>query len=224
MKILAVETSTTLPSIAFIETSSIFVEKFIDDGKPSGVLLKYIDDLLNKHNISVKDIDLFVVDTGPGSFTGIRVGLSAVMGLSYALSKPAIGVNSFEVLFSSIWTDLPVVVWIDTRQGDVYQAVLRWKNGEMEYVQQPSVGKPEELITCIGERAQPFLFIGDGVKKFKNLIITVKGENAFLPECEFSIPSALILGLLGLKKFNKTGGDTPYPRPFYLKDFPLDKN
>ncbi len=231
MNVLSVETSTRTAGVAIMENSSLLIERVLNQGQPSGRLIGLIDSILKECKKTIDDVDLFVVDTGPGSFTGIRIGLSTVSGLSYALSKPAVGVSSFEVIAHSVSSDLPVVVWIDTHQGDVYQAIIKYRMEEPEYISPPKTGMPEELLKEIKyemqkrEMREGLIFVGDGANKFRNLIIEMLGkkETIFL-DCSFSVPSAGILAMVGLKRFLEKGNNLTPPSPFYLKDFRVDKN
>ncbi len=226
MNVLSIETSTRAACVAYIGISPRFVERLLSERPPSAGLLKTIYSILNECGKTIKDVDLFVVDTGPGSFTGIRIGLSTVYALSYALSKPAVGVSSFEVIGSSISSDIPIIVWIDSRQGDVYHAILMQKEGEIKFLSEPRAGKPEELlneIIEIREKNGGFIFAGDGAYKFRDLISERLKGLAKFAECSLSSPSALILGMLGIKKFKNKGRDIPAPVPYYLKDFSVDK-
>lgn len=226
MNVLSIETSTRTARVAYIDSSSRFVESVLNQGPPSAGLLKTIDAILNACGKTINDVDLFVVDTGPGSFTGIRIGLSTVYALSYALSKPAVGVNAFEVIGCALSSRIPIIVWIDSKQGDVYHAMLLQRGNRLEYVSEPRTGRPEELLEEIVEKRESkegFIFAGDGALKFRDLIsLRLKGLAKFA-ECSLSSPSALILGMLGLKKFKKEGGDIPAPVPYYLKNFSVDK-
>lgn len=246
MNILSIETSTKTVSVAFIDGSSLLVERVLNQGHPSGGLLKIIDSTLKECKKTINDVELFVVDIGPGSFTGIRVGLSTALGFSYALSKPVVGVRSFEVLANSVLSGLPVVVWIDTHQGMVYQAILQQKrkglaagseqNGgifqtlPVEYLSPPQTGNPEGLLGGVvnmvkqGEKIKEGLvFVGDGAIKFRNLIRERFANQAILPECSFSAPSAGVLGMIGFRKFVEKGAGPEPLHPYYLNDFSIDK-
>ncbi len=229
MNVLSVETSTRTAGVALIKNSSLRIERLLNHGQPSGGLIGLIDSILKECKKTINDVGLFVVDTGPGSFTGIRVGLSTVSGLSYALSKPAVGVSSFEVIAHSLSSDLPVVVWIDTHQGDVYQAILRYGRDGLEYISLPKTGRPEELLKEMKYKKDKkdngggLIFVGDGANKFRDLIIDLIGGESIFLECSFSVPSAGVLGMVGLKKFLEKGINSILPSPFYLRDFSIDK-
>jgi len=216
---LAIETSTRTAKVACICDSSLLIERVLKQGQPSAGLLRLIDSTLNECGKTITDIDLFVVNTGPGSFTG----LATVLAFTDVLSKPVIGVNSFEVFASSVASDLPVVVWIDTRQGDVYHAILKRKGDGMEYLSSPKTGEPEELLKEIKKVGKDIIFAGDGSVKFHDLIVSYLNEGAIFSGCSLLIPSAGILGVIGLKKFKEKGVSQALPSPFYLRDFSVDK-
>jgi len=219
VNILAIETSTKNVSVALISDGSC-VEKVLGNEKPSAGLLKLIDSILRSAKKNIEDVSLFVVDTGPGSFTGLRIGISTVYGLAYALSKPAVGVNAFEVIVWTLNTDIPVTIWIDARQGDVYHAVFVKKGERIIYRDPPFVGKPEELLKTVEEKT---VFAGDGAIKYRDLIERETDGKAIFSECLLATPSATVLGLLGYKKFQEEGGDLRVLKPVYLKEFNIDK-
>lgn len=226
MNVLSIETSSRTVSVAYIDGETHLIERFLKQGHPSGGLLPLIDSVLKECKRRINDVDLFVVDTGPGSFTGIRVGISTVSGISYALSMPAIGVSSFEVIAGSLSFSHPIVVWIDTRQGDVYHAVLEHKRNQLEFISLPKAGRPEELLKDIKncqKTEDRIVFAGDGAIKFRDLITAHFKKEAVFPECLLSHPSAGVLAMIGLKRFKEKGGDLDPLSPFYLRDFFIDK-
>ena len=101
MNILSVDTSNKVASVALVNGKNLVNEKYSEDQKThSEKLLPLIDTLLKEEGIDIKDIDLFIVSVGPGSFTGIRIGVSTVKGMAQALDKKVISVTSLEGLIT----------------------------------------------------------------------------------------------------------------------------
>lgn len=222
MKALSIETSTRRAGIAFFHENELLFERFLpSDITPSKGMHSLIVTSLSEHKIELRDIDLIVVDVGPGSFVGIRVGLSTAMGLGFGLDKPVVGVSSFEAIAGSVRTELPIAVWIDSKQKDLYHALLRLNDASVEFIKEPVVGKPEELLNTI---EPPCLFVGDGALKYRELIRKRLNEKALFAECALINPSPAILGILGIRKFMENKENAKNVEPFYLKNFVIDKN
>ena len=122
MKILAIETSCDIASVSLLEDNNLILElKESAVKNHSESLMPLIDNLLKKTKISLNDIDLFAVDNGPGSFTGIRIGLSTVKAFCDALNKPCISVSSLEALsYISNSEDSYICSMIDAKHGNLY--------------------------------------------------------------------------------------------------------
>jgi len=162
VKILGVDTSNKIASVAVYENGKILGEKFSDDQKThSEKVLPIIDELLKEINIQIKEIDQFVVCTGPGSFTGIRIGVSLVKGMAEGLGKRVIGVTSLQGLLNSTLENSCAV--IDARHENVYaQYKINGKYSEARCmnIQEVIIDLPQAKIT----------FVEDAVNVHKEII------------------------------------------------------
>ena len=127
MMMLAVETTAAIASVALLKDGALLAEREADAGKKHAeTLLPLIDTLLEENDVTIAQIDLFAVDVGPGSFTGVRIGVSLVNALAFAAGKQVVAVDSLETLaLSAGETSHPVAAMIDARNGNAYAALYQ---------------------------------------------------------------------------------------------------
>lgn len=165
MYILAVDTSNKVASVALFKDKDLLNEKFSEDQKThSEKLLPIIDELLKDEGITIKDIALFIVSVGPGSFTGIRIGVSTIKGMAQALNKKVISVTSLEGLIEAANSE-NVCALINARHGNVYSQVKY--NGELL---EPDCRTIEEVIVLLKTYGEKFVIVGDATEEFENLL------------------------------------------------------
>ena len=166
MKILAIDTSTTHSSCAVMEDNNIVGDFSINQSMSHNeILLVMVDEVLKKLNIDIEDIDLFVAVTGPGSFTGIRIGVTVVKALAMALNKPIVAVNTLEALSFGIFSDKKKIPLIDARGERVYYGVY-------EGISNTNIVAP--ALLTIDELLGEFVFAGDCVNLYKDRILKNK--------------------------------------------------
>ena len=204
MKILGVDTSNKVASVAIYEDEKLLNEKFSEDQKThSEKVLPILDEMLKESNIDIKEIDEFVVCTGPGSFTGIRIGVSLIKGMAQGINKKIIGVTALEGLLNKIAGDACAI--IDARHDNVY-AQYRI-NGEYSEADCVNI---EELINKLPKGE--IVFIGDAVNVHKELI----EKNNYKMNEEIKIQSASDLIKFALE--NKLQAeDVGKVNPIYLR-------
>lgn len=170
MKLLCLDTSGSAGSIVLSEDDTILGEINLDSARThTARLLSGIQYVLSHSELTLDDIQAFGVICGPGSFTGVRIGLTTVKGLAETLDKPAVTVTAFEAWVERFpeWRGV-MVPMIDARRGEVYAAVFeRGRNG---LVQRDSgfVGAPGELLDALDE--ETVLFLGGGAQKYRDLV------------------------------------------------------
>jgi len=213
--ILNIETSTTNCSVALSENGAVIGFKEDNNLEYSHAerLHVYIDEVLKTAKVSKNQLAAIAISKGPGSYTGLRIGVSAAKGLCYALSLPLISVPTLEALAHQV--DNPkgtIVAMLDARRMEVYSAIYdadynETRSTEAEVLTSESY---QELL-----ESTPVYFIGNGVAKTKD-IITHKNAQFI----EDKLPSAKQMCALSYDKF-KTNDfeDVAYFEPFYLKDF-----
>jgi tRNA threonylcarbamoyladenosine biosynthesis protein TsaB len=201
MLILASDSSTKTASVALLRDSAIVAESFINIGRNHGeTFLPEIVNLLSMGNTRLDEIDLFVVTIGPGSFTGLRIGLSTVKGLAFATGRSVVGVSTLETLASNLSNSLIAICpMLDARKGEVYTALYRPEEADFpKEIVSEGVTDPGEFLKGVDEDV---IFIGDGALSYTDIIrkkLPGKSHFALSPLNYIRASSA---GLIGLKKF-----------------------
>lgn len=160
MKILSVDSSSVTASVAITENGKIVSEKFINNGLThSQTLMPMVEDVINESGVSLKDIDLFAITNGPGSFTGVRIGIASVKGMADALSKKCVAVSTLEAIAEPLKNqDVIACAAMDARCNQVYAALFNQGNRLCE--------DKAVLIDELGEELKQYdkkiVFIGDG--------------------------------------------------------------
>jgi tRNA threonylcarbamoyladenosine biosynthesis protein TsaB len=202
MKILAVETATMLGGIAIMDGMTLKAESRINvKVTHSERMMKEIDRTLKAAGMQIEDIDAFGISIGPGSFTGLRVGLSTIKGLVYATGKKFISVPTLEAFaWNSPFTNLQVCPMLDARRKEVYAAVFRWDEDDFVKVVDHQALKVSNLLTMIDA---PTLFLGEGALLNRELIERELGDSAYFGTPPQMVPSPANVALLCMRKSEK---------------------
>lgn len=217
--ILNIETATTNCSVSLSKDGEILVLKEDNSAGYSHAetLHVYINDVFNDAKLNRKDVDAIAVSKGPGSYTGLRIGVSSAKGLSYALNKPLISVDTLESLAHQVKIDDGhIVPMLDARRMEVYSAIYNHKHQLYREIKAEVL--TENSYNKLLENGKVY-FIGNGLEKTKNLI---NHPNAYY--IEGKLPSANEMALLSDIKYKKSDiEDVAYFEPYYLKDFVIIK-
>ncbi len=200
MKLLTIQTATPAGSLALTEGDRLLGELFLDNRRPHGSwLLAAVERLLAATGLALSELDGFGVTIGPGSFTGLRVGLATVKGLALAVAKPIAGVSTLQTLaLQAPHAALPVCACLDARKQEVYAGCYHWQGGWPLPVHVERVLSPERLLAEITE---PTLFIGDGATVYRTLITRQLGGRAHFLAAAYDPPRAAHAALLALRVF-----------------------
>ncbi|MBE6230193.1 MAG: tRNA (adenosine(37)-N6)-threonylcarbamoyltransferase complex dimerization subunit type 1 TsaB [Bacteroidales bacterium] len=237
--ILLIETATESCSVALAKDREIIAEKYINEPKAHATLLaRYIKDILEENNIRITDCSAVAVSEGPGSYTGLRVGVSCAKGLCYGAQKPLIGVSTLAAIaqcaldnkeiaesigelqqstFQTAGKRLPLLIvpMIDARRMEVYTAIFNEAGMQLTPTEAKILDETsfaEELDSSI------VLFTGNGSEKFKPL---VNHPHALFAE---QLPHATGMRVIARDMYNKKEfKDCAYFEPFYLKEFVAGK-
>ena len=213
--ILSIETATTNCSISLSKDDKILALKEDNDKNYSHAerLHIYIDAVLNEANINSKDLDAIAVSKGPGSYTGLRIGVSAAKGLCFALNKPLISIPTLAALAHQVKTDDGIIItMLDARRMEVYSAIFDANYYQIRETKAQILD--ENAFAKYLEKGKVY-FIGNGVEKTKAII---NHPNAIFVENK--LPSAKEMGILAYNKYKISDTeDVAYFEPYYLKDF-----
>lgn len=213
--ILNIETATTNCSVSLSKKGKTLILKEDYDKNYSHAerLHVYIDAVLNEASISKNDINAIAVSKGPGSYTGLRIGVSAAKGLCFALSKPLISVPTLEALaHQAICDDGTIIPMLDARRMEVYSAVYDSNYNQIRETQAQILDK--NAFSDYLKQGTVY-FIGNGVEKTKTII---NHPNAIF--IDDKLPSANEMSKLSYEKYNMEDiEDVAYFEPYYLKDF-----
>jgi tRNA threonylcarbamoyladenosine biosynthesis protein TsaB len=208
MKILAVETSTMLGGDAVADDLYGLIAEVRLNIKSthSERLMTEIDHVLKQSGLEISDIDAFALTIGPGSFTGLRIGLSTVKGFSYATGKPIVSVPTLEALaWNFHYCRYPVCTMLDARKKEVYAALFRWESeGFIRLIDEVSVNA-DKLLEKIRVKLentidQEIIFTGEGALLYKDKIVEVMKGKAVFPPLEKMIPSPANVASMGIQK------------------------
>lgn len=199
MKILAIDTS-ALTATAAILSEDMLIGEISTTTKltHSQTIMPMIDELLKKVSLDITDIDLFACSEGPGSFTGLRIGIGTIKGLAYGLGKSVVGVSTLEALAHNIdFTDLVICPIMDARKGQVYNGLYRYNGNTLECITEPRALSIEELCQELTERT---IFVGDGVNVHKEKIKELLGNKAVFASPQNLLQRAGSVAYAALKK------------------------
>lgn len=182
MKILAVDTSGPACSVALTADGKLLGEIVMNSALThSETVMPAVDEILNREGLSCADIDLFASVAGPGSFTGVRIGVCVVKALSHATGKPCARVNALEALAVGAFGVGGVICPIlDARRGQVYCAAFRYAGSTLPERVLPDAALPlDEFLKALPED-QPLYFTGDGVAVHEDFLRTAIGKRALI--------------------------------------------
>jgi tRNA threonylcarbamoyladenosine biosynthesis protein TsaB len=225
MLILAVDTTSDHGSIALLENSNVLAEvNCVSALTHSERLLPSVDLILLQRGLTIKDVDAFAVAAGPGSFTGIRIGLSTIKSFSLASEKPIAPVSTLKAL--ALKLKLPhnrlLCPLLDARKGEIYAALFEVRKGQLAEVVPQGVYSPDRFFTRLPLH-RIVSFIGNGVFIWKDKIFEY-----FKDKARFSSRSLFIaheVGLLGYDLLRKGKGlDLREVKPLYFRRSQAEEN
>jgi len=172
MKILAIESSGLVASVAVIEDNTLVGEYTMNHKKThSQTLLPMLDELSKMIELDLNTIDAIAVSKGPGSFTGLRIGSATAKGLGLALDKPIIPVPTVDALAYNLWgTDKQICPLMDARRQQTYTGLYNFIDGQLNTIIPQCAVDISEIIEKINKTEKPVIFLGDGIPVFKEYI------------------------------------------------------
>ena len=215
VNILSIETSTPICSVAVHSDGELSSLKEVNEtGAHAERLMLLIEEVLKNGAIGFQDLDAIAVSEGPGSYTGLRIGVSTAKGLAFGLGKPLIGINTLQALASavSLKEEELVIPVLDARRMEVYREVFDWRLNSVAALD-AEVLSPDSFQNFLEDHR--VYFLGDAVEKVNSV---VQSENArYIYDVTFS---ARHMGKISLDQFEKGQfADVAYFVPNYLKEF-----
>ncbi|MBF0117695.1 MAG: tRNA (adenosine(37)-N6)-threonylcarbamoyltransferase complex dimerization subunit type 1 TsaB [Desulfobacterales bacterium] len=217
MKIFAIDTATKTCSIAITNNNMLLSETILQNSKTHSIhLMDIIYQMLKNLGITIHDIDAFAVTKGPGSFTGLRIGISSIKGLASATGKPVIGISTLDALSYQIpLTSYLICSILDARKGSVYFAKYIFENGVLKNKTEEQVLSPDEAICDI---TTPSIFIGDGAQSYKKEITSKLGKLACFLDPYFNIIRGYSVANLAFERLKKNDfDDLSLLKPYYIR-------
>jgi len=218
--ILNIETTTTNCSVSIGINGEVAVLKEDKKGGYSHAekLHVFIEEVLQEANLTLKDLDAVAVSKGPGSYTGLRIGVSAAKGLCFGLDIPLISISTLEAMAHQVnaSSDEVIIPMLDARRMEVYTAIFSAEKSIISTIEAKVLD--ENSFQQYFSDFKAVHFIGNGVEKFKEIC---SAENTFFIE---ELPSAKEMAKLSEIKYKKSDTeDVAYFEPYYLKDFVMNR-
>lgn len=218
MKILAADTSTATGSVALLQDDQVLAEWSLHSAQTHNRrLLRTVDMVLEQAGCPLADVDGFAVTTGPGSFTGLRIGLSTIKTLAWSLQKPYVGIPSLDALAAAFnYTSVQVCPVLDARKKQVYFALYRRDESGCPSRHGPyRVAAPAELIRHI---AEPTILCGDGWLLYRELLQSDLGALAIAAPAPFHSIRAAFVGAIARQKILANEAEDPMAGiPLYVR-------
>lgn len=219
MNILAIDTSGNAAGVALWQDHGISFEKSCPGKRThSSVILPLINTALSQQGLTVGDIDLFACVNGPGSFTGVRIGVSTIKGLAHATGRPCVGINALQALAAGVVAPEEALLcpMIDARSGQVYAAAFT-PGGVPLRKMEDNAGPLEEMLTKMQALSSRLLFVGDGAVAYRAQIEAFLGGGAVFAEDAVSLIQPGAVARLALDLGQDEAGDYLALTPHYLR-------
>lgn len=208
MRLLAIDTSTITGGIALMEDDNLIAESRLNvKVSHSERLMKELDHILSQSSLNIDDIDVFAISIGPGSFTGLRVGLSTVKGLVYQSNKKIVSVSSLESLAYSLpFCKYQICPMHDARKKEVYTSVFLWTDDGLIKIMDEQVIRIDDLLFKITEKT---VFLGEGAIIYRDKIVSILKDKASFAYPQDIYPSPASVAYLGMIKAKRGEYDDP---------------
>lgn len=167
MLILALDSTAVVASVALCRDETPVASFHVKNGNThSETLLPMVETVLKTAGFSINDVDLFACSVGPGSFTGVRIGVATIKGLAFGKNKPCIGISTLEALaLNAMPFDGIICPVMNARRGQVYNALFRYENEALVRLCPDRALSALELNTEMTEKGEPYALVGDGIEE-----------------------------------------------------------
>src|SRR3989475_11862936 len=221
MRMLAIETATPVQSVALLEDDRLLAEASYDaKGSRGGLLLPTVDHVLRKAGVAAKDLAAVAVSIGPGSFTGLRVGLATAKGLALGSGAAVVGVSTLEALAAGYEpaAEITICTLLDAYRGEVYLAVFKRRAGRLERLHADAVLAPEAVKEALADAEQPVHLIGNGAARYRRQLEAALGTTIRVTERGLGpVPSPAGVARLGRNRATEGRRPASGARPASLR-------
>ena len=213
MKILSIDTASNICTVAILENKTRIKEITVDDTRNhSEKIMPAIEDVLSDTNLSLSDIDLIVCDKGPGSFTGIRIGVGTVLAFKDSLNIECIGISSLEALAYNCDNEGLICSLIDAKNDNVYWGLFEHKDNQYTLINTLEFNNINTVIKELASYSTPITFVGDGAEQHAELLKNSFTNYSF---CSQNDLSSVSLGIAGYDTYKN--GKVTSIMPLYLR-------
>jgi tRNA threonylcarbamoyladenosine biosynthesis protein TsaB len=218
---MALDTSHLKGSVAVARGDEILCEILFDASDThSATLLPAVDTCLRTAHLHIEDIDRFSVVTGPGSFTGLRIGLATINAFAADRKRPVVSASSLEVLAAAFpYASKTIAPIIDARRGEVYLGLYNTQSGQPSSILEPVSIRPEKIAILLAEKisSTPVIFCGTGVKKYREIIeANMADGSSFSVPCR-DIPRASFLIAVTMERAPVEYAELSDMEPLYIR-------
>jgi tRNA threonylcarbamoyladenosine biosynthesis protein TsaB len=227
MIILALDTTAVTASVALLDNSCVIASFSVHNKLThSEKLLKMIDDVLQNSSYTIDDVDLIAVSVGPGSFTGVRIGVATAKGISFGRNIPIVGVSALEAMAENLRLITPnfsesfvICPSMDARRNELYNSLFLYDGVELTRITNDRPISCEELLPELERLKKRVVINGDGAEKLYDFLKDQNVEFSYTLPCNSALrQNAVSVGVIALREYNK--GNTKNANdilPLYLR-------
>ncbi len=203
MKVLGIDTSSLAASVAVIEDNKLICEYTINTKLThSQKLMPMIENMLKISDINVNDMDMIAICQGPGSFTGLRIGMATAKALSHVNKLPIVGINSLELLAGNMdLCDKKICSILDAQRTQVYMGQYKFENSELVELKSIDVIEIDDLLDELRNSNEEWILVGEAVYKYEDKVKEI--DNIHIPSPSHNVNKASSLCSIAMNKYKK---------------------
>lgn len=203
MKVLGLDTSTLMTTCSVMDGDKLIGEYSLShDMSHSEKLVPMIKEMMDSLGLKLEDIDLYAAAIGPGSFTGLRIGIATIKAFAHIYNKPVVGISTLEAMAYNLPYNPVVIPMINARRDRVYTGIYAWADEVLETILNPCIFEINELIEFIQSNYDRVLVNGDGAVVFKETLKTALGDKVIFSTPGLNMSKASSICELAIKKYN----------------------
>lgn len=212
MKVLAIDASANVVGVAITDNNKLIAEYTLNHKKThSQTLMPMVEDVMKASEISGSDIDLIAISNGPGSFTGLRIGVETAKALAHGWQKPLAGVDTtFAMACNLLFCDKDkyIIPIMDARRNQVYTGVYKSEKGKISVVKDTEAVPIETLLDFVLQSKKEAVFLGDGIFVYENIIRETLGEKAIFAKMNNNMQRAASVAVAAYFAYENKEYDT----------------